>query len=121
MDDRTKQSGLPTATAAELAAAPPPLARHILPASSTMIGICTTLIGLVKILEGGSGASQVDECGAIVGAAFLLSAVLSYLSIRLADGRPSLSHRCERVADVFFLLGLVSLVAVAALFAFEVL
>ena len=31
----------------------PDLSRHILPSAATMVGICTTLIGLVKIIEPG--------------------------------------------------------------------
>ncbi|MET0314063.1 MAG: hypothetical protein ABW275_06680, partial [Hansschlegelia sp.] len=60
------------------------LANHLLPASGTMIGICTTLVGLVKIVESRSGPSVVDEYGASIAIAFLLSALFSYLSIRLS-------------------------------------
>lgn len=95
------------------------LARSILPSSGTMIGICTTLIGLVKINERTAGESQVDEYGALIAIAFLVSALLSYLSMRLAGHRPSLARKCERSADAIFLLGLVALVGLAATFAFE--
>ena len=94
------------------------LARHILPSSGTMIGICTTLIGLVKLLEGRTGPSRVDEYGALVAFLFLGSAMLSYLSIRM-EHRPSPSRACERVADLLFIIGLTSIVGIAALFAFE--
>lgn len=114
-------------TAADLArTAPAPadrvsadLGRSILPSSGTMIGICTTLIGLVKINEHSKGDSQVDEYGALIAIAFLFSAVLSYLSIRLAGVRPLFAHKCERAADALFLVGLVRLVGLGATFAFE--
>ncbi|MFC7052866.1 hypothetical protein ACFQI3_09230 [Hansschlegelia quercus] len=95
------------------------LASYILPASGTMIGICTTLVGLVKIVESRSGPSVVDEYGAAIAVAFLFSALFSYLSIRLSEGAPTLGRRCERVADFAFLLGLVCLVGLIGLFAFE--
>lgn len=95
------------------------LARSILPSSGTMIGICTTLIGLVKINEQNAGESQVDEYGALIAIAFLISALLSYVAIRISNGRPSLARKCERTADGFFLLGLTCLVGLAATFAFE--
>ncbi|MGA0531409.1 hypothetical protein [Hansschlegelia sp. KR7-227] len=95
------------------------LARYILPSSGTMIGICTTLVGLVKFLESQSGPSHVDEYGSLIAVCFLSSAVLSYLAIRMASARPRVSRRCERVADVFFLVGLVSVVGIGVLFAFE--
>ncbi|GLK75330.1 hypothetical protein GCM10008171_05840 [Methylopila jiangsuensis] len=95
------------------------LARDILPNSGTMIGVCTTLVGLVKIIERDSGASRVDEYGALIGVLFLISALTSYWAIRVAPTNPLASRRCERVADVFFLTGLCSLVVLGALFAFE--
>jgi hypothetical protein len=41
------------------------LASHILPVSGTMIGVCVTLIGLVKLAEARHGSSHVDEYAAI--------------------------------------------------------
>lgn len=96
----------------------PELSRHILPTAATLLGICTTLIGLVKILEERIGPSHVDEYGALIAALFLGSAGASYGAIR-ALGRPSLSRRLERMADGLFLLGLVSLTLLALLFAYE--
>jgi hypothetical protein len=93
--------------------------RHILPTASTMIGISTTLIGLVKLLEHYSGPSQVDVYSGIVAVLFLLSAILSYLSTRL-EARPRISRFAEQVADNFFLLGLMGITGVAFLFAYEV-
>ena len=43
------------------------LASHILPVSGTMIGVCATLIGLVKLASQRHGPSHVDEYAAIVG------------------------------------------------------
>lgn len=83
-----------------------------------MIGICTTLIGLVKIIEARIGPSRVDEAAAIVAILFMFSAVLSYLSIRVVV-HEEISRRCEQVADLIFLIGLISIVLVASFFAFE--
>ena len=55
------------------------LASHILPVSGTMIGVCTTLIGLVKLAEAKYGPSDVDEYAAIAAVTFLASALTSYL------------------------------------------
>jgi len=94
------------------------LARHILPSSGTMIGICATMIGLVKILEGQNGPSYADECGAVIALIFVVSAVMSYLAIRMAS-RARLSHLLEKIADLSFLLGLASIAGVVALWTFE--
>lgn len=95
------------------------LACHILPVSGTMIGVCATLIGLVKLAETKYGPSHVDEYAAMVAVTFLASALTSYLSIRHSD-RTKLSLQIERMADVIFLCGLVGITLVATLFAYEV-
>ncbi len=48
----------------------PRLALQILPNASTMIGICVTAIGLVKIVEGRIGPSHVDEYAALTAVLF---------------------------------------------------
>jgi hypothetical protein len=94
------------------------LSRHILPTAGTMVGVCTTLIGLVKILEARIGPSRVDEYAALTAILFLIGAVASYLSIRLASEN-ELAIRLERCADICFVLGLGSLSVIAILFAYE--
>jgi hypothetical protein len=84
-----------------------------------MIGVCTTLIGLVKIATAKHGMSHVDEYAALVAVTFLVSAMASYLPIRWSD-RARLSARIERMADVIFLCGLIGITLVATLFAYEV-
>ena len=95
------------------------LSSHILPVSGTMIGVCTTLIGLVKLATIKYGTSHVDEYAALIAVMFLASAMTSYLSIRWAD-RAQFSIRIERLADAIFLCGLVGITLVATLFAYEV-
>ena len=96
-----------------------PLAHHILPTSGTMIGICMTLIGLVKVTEFKGHDSHVDEYAALATLVFLASAVSSYLSLRL-EGRVVLSRRLELFADQCFLIGLIAIVAIGVLFAYAV-
>jgi hypothetical protein len=95
------------------------LARHILPVSATMVGVCTTLIGLVRVVEVHSGPSHVDEYTAVVALLFLASAMASYISIRYAS-RPQVSRKCEDFADYVFIVGLVAIALIGLLFAYEV-
>ena len=95
------------------------LASHILPVSGTMIGVCVTLIGLVKLAEARHGTSHVDEYAALAAITFLASALASYLSMRYSD-REKLGVRIERFADTIFLWGLIGITLVATLFAYEV-
>jgi hypothetical protein len=95
------------------------LSTHILPASGTMIGVCTTLIGLVKVIEVKNVPSHVDEYAALASLFFLASAIASYISMQ-QTGHPRFSNKCELVADRCFLVGLVSIALIAILFAHEV-
>ena len=84
-----------------------------------MIGVSATLIGLVKIAEVRLGPSHVDEYAALTTLLFLVSAITSYMSMRYSERR-SLSARCELIADQTFLVGLVSISAIAIFFAYEI-
>jgi hypothetical protein len=77
-----------------------------------MIGVCATLIGLVKLAEAKHGSSHVDEYAAMAAVTFLASALTSYLSIRYSN-RTRLSFRIERIADVIFLAGLIGITLAA--------
>ena len=92
--------------------------RHILPTASTMIGVSTTLIGLVKIVEARIGPSHVDEYAGCATVLFMLSAVNSYLSGRF-ETRARVSDVFEHVADALFVVGLVLISGIALFFAYE--
>jgi hypothetical protein len=95
------------------------LSKIILPTSGTMIGVCATIIGLVKVVERNAQSSHVDEYTALVMMLFLVSSIASYLSIRRADRRGG-GLRLELVADVFFLSGLVAISTIGLFFAYEI-
>lgn len=95
------------------------LSHHILPTSGTMIGICTTLIGLTKIVEAHIGPSHVDEYAALTALLFLTSALASYISMRHAE-RKELSRRCELLADQCFIIGLIGITMISLFFAYEI-
>jgi hypothetical protein len=83
-----------------------------------MVGVCTTLIGLVKIVEARIGPSHVDEAAALTAILFLIGAIASYLSIRLT-AQNELAIRLERCADICFVFGLITLSLISVLFAYE--
>ncbi len=95
------------------------LSGHILPASATLIGVCVTLVGLVKVVEVKTGNSQVDEYAALGAIAFLTCSVASYLSMR-CSANENLSYWLEQVADANFIAGLIAITLIATLFAYEV-
>ena len=102
-------------------AAPEQLSRQILPNASAMLGACLTGIGLVKIAEAHMGQSHVDEYLAIDGICFLMSCVFSYSSIRKKCEIEAKRVRLEKIADLFFIAGLVAMILISVEFAHELL
>ena len=96
-----------------------PLSRIVLSTSCAMVGVCATVISLIKLVEGHIGPSHADKYLALVLSLFLISAVAAYLSIR-HSGRKDLSARLELVADVVFLIGLVAVASIGLFFAYEI-
>ena len=93
------------------------IARHILPTSATMVGVCLTAVGLVKIIEQHIGPSHVDEYFSLNSILFLVSSVTAYLSLRTSHARRIKLY--ETVADSMFVIGMVLMVIITILFAYE--
>ncbi len=91
------------------------LSQHILTTSAQLVGVCLTVISLVKVMPIGHVGSLLDKLLAVDALIFTFSTVLSYTSMR---GLKSL--KLEKYADQFFMLGLLELGACAVLLAFEI-
>jgi hypothetical protein len=96
---------------------PSPLSAHILPTSATMIGVCITVVGLVRVIEATDNVSTaIDKIVAGDSLLFLTAAVMSYLSMR--SGRRL--RYLENYADVVFMVALGVLAMAGFLVAWEV-
>ena len=91
------------------------LSRHILPTSAQLVGVCLTVISLVKILHIGQVGSLLDKLLAVDAVIFTASATLSYAAMREAK-----SANLEKFADQFFMLGLLGLGGCAVLLSLEI-
>ncbi|MDO8729019.1 MAG: hypothetical protein Q7K26_03985 [bacterium] len=91
------------------------LSQHILPTSAQLVGVCVTVISLIKALHIGQAGMIIDKLLAINCMLFTVSALLSYASIRGYK-----AERMEGFADQFFMLGLIELGGCAVLLAFEI-
>lgn len=91
------------------------LAGHILPVSSTMVGVCMTVISLVQIIPKNAVSNWVDGLLAMDNLLFLVSAALSYIAIR----RPEVALRMEQQADTFFMFALLIMVCTGFMLAFD--
>jgi hypothetical protein len=91
------------------------LSQHILPNSAQLVGVCITVISLVKALHIGHVGSLLDMLLAFDAVFFTTSALLSYASMRGIK-----SVILEKYADQFFMLGLLELGISAVLLSFEI-
>lgn len=88
---------------------------HILPVAATMVGVCVTVISLVQLVPKNAISPFVDELVAIDSLVFLVSAWLSYLTLR-SEKNP---EKLEKIADWLFLCGLTVMGLVSILVAFD--
>lgn len=91
------------------------LSSHILPTSATMVGVCMTVISIVKLSHVGVAGTVIDKLLAFDSLLFLLSAVFSYVSLRVGRN----VTRLERFADNTFMMGLVFMSGAAFVLSFE--
>lgn len=91
------------------------LSQHILPTSAQLVGVCLTVISLVKVMHLGQAGSILDKLLAIDALLFTISTTLSYASMRGIQ-----SSNLEKFADQFFMLGLLELAVCAVLLSFEI-
>ncbi|MBU4183866.1 MAG: hypothetical protein U1C47_19840 [Hydrogenophaga sp.] len=86
------------------------LSAHILPTSATMIGVCLTALYISLLSPFSAGRVVVDKLLAVDALVFLVSAVLSFASMRVHDG----GSRFEAWGENVF-IGALGLLALGAL------
>jgi hypothetical protein len=91
------------------------ISRHILPVSSTMVGVCMTVITVMQLVPKNSISSWADDFLAIDSLFFLGSTVLSYWSLRTERD----AFKAEIIADRLFIAGMIVMVLICFLVAFE--
>jgi len=77
------------------------ISRHILPTSANLLGLCFVILSFIKISKLGF-ETIVDELVGIAIIFFLVSSVLSYISMR----SKTKAEKYEKTADIIFLIGL---------------
>ena len=85
---------------------------HIFTVSSAMVGVCLTVIGLVRVvITVGIVDTLADDLLAADALLFLISSLLSYGALR---SRSSRMHKIERAADGVFILAMVVMTTICA-------
>jgi hypothetical protein len=92
---------------------------HIFTVSSAMVGVCLTVIGLIRVVVTlGKADTLADDCLAVDALLFLTSCLLSYCALRSRGlGR---MRRLERIADAIFIFAMIGMVAICALVTFSI-
>lgn len=88
---------------------------HILSVSATMAGVCMTVISLVQLIPKNAVSSWADDVLAINSFVFIVSAWLSFWTLRHEER----AEKLEQVADWLFLSGLTVMGIVSVLIAFD--
>ena len=92
---------------------------HIFSVSAALVGVCLTVIGLLRIVSNTSKVeSLVDDFLAMDAVFFLISCLLSYWALRTRSLYRM--HRVERVADAIFLSGLFLMVLICSFVAYAI-
>ena len=90
---------------------------HVLPTAATMIGVCMTVISIVKLTPPGPLRHFADRLLGLDGTLFLISVAFAYGALR----SPRHADSLERWADYAFLTGLAMMSIVGFIVAFELL
>lgn len=81
------------------------IAIHVLSVSATMIGVCLTVIGILRVAaKNNLAGSLADDFVAVDAILFLAAALTAYGALR--SRRIATRQRIERWADVLFVLAL---------------
>src|ERR1043166_7714844 len=92
---------------------------HIFTVSSAMVGVCLTVIGLIRVvITLGKADTIADDLLAGDALLFLISCLLSYSALRSRSVRRM--HRLEKIADGIFILAMIGMVIICALITYTI-
>ncbi|MBK6485827.1 MAG: hypothetical protein IPF98_02935 [Gemmatimonadetes bacterium] len=94
------------------------LSGHIFTVSAGLVGVCITVIGLFALLpRPNSVRSIADDLIALDALMFLIACTSAYFALR--SSKASAWRRMERLADSVFIVGLIGMVSIGILIAYE--
>jgi len=92
---------------------------HIFTVSSAMVGVCLTVIGLIRVvITLGRADTLADDLLAGDALLFLISCLLSYWALRSRGLRRM--HRLEKIADVIFIVAMIGMVIICAVITYTI-
>lgn len=92
---------------------------HIFTVSSAMVGVCLTVIGLVRVvITLGKADTFADDLLAFDALLFLVCCLISYAALRSRGSQRM--RRLERIADGIFITAMIVMVAICAFITYAV-
>lgn len=92
---------------------------HIFSVSAGMVGVCLTVIGLIRVvITLGKADTVADDLLAIDAFLFLMASLLSYTALRTRT--TNRMKQFERLADWIFIVAMTLMVAVCAFIAYAI-
>jgi hypothetical protein len=92
---------------------------HIFTVSSAMVGVCLTVIGLIRVvITLGPADTLADDFLPADALLFLVSCLLSYWALRTRG--LCRMHHLERIADSVFIIAMIGMVVVCALITYTI-
>ncbi|TBR36718.1 hypothetical protein EYV96_12430 [Dyella terrae] len=81
------------------------ISTHIFTTSAAMVGVCITVIGILRVIIAIRQADLIeDDMFAVNAMLYLVTCLMSYWSLRTRSVRRL--HRLERISDTLFLVSL---------------
>ena len=92
---------------------------HIFSVSAAMVGVCLTVIGLIRVvITLGKIDTITDDLLALDAFLFMIACLLSYSALRTRSRRRM--HSVEKVADVTFVVAMVLMTAICGLITYTI-
>ena len=92
---------------------------HIFTVSSAMVGVCLTVIGLIRVvITLGNADTLADDFLAADSVLFLVSCLLSYWALRSRSLRRM--HRLEKIADGIFIVAMIGMGIICAVITYSI-
>jgi hypothetical protein len=92
---------------------------HIFTVSSAMVGVCLTVIGLIRVvITLGKADTVADDLLAADAFLFLVASLLSYSALRTRSKRRM--HLRERLADVIFIAAMILMATICGFITYAI-
>jgi hypothetical protein len=92
---------------------------HVFTVSATLIGVCLTVIGIMRHLGGALASHYGQELLALDAFLFLICCILSYTALKMRD-HPKRKSLLTNTADILFICALSLMAIICGLIVYEI-